>query len=187
MRFEMEKETEQDENILENKEKELWAWNLKVTLQTGFVNGNLETFGKGSMGEKEVWTEFRKGNSLDQTRLIIINTESQPASIHLPPRQIGFSVFWLISLYPLQKNLDHQGVSPQEVGSDEAVRRRGIGKRTAYPVQIPALPGMTPGGKEELGDQNFLEFFFLFVQKIFEQGFVEIVFLPIPAFHRAGG
>ena len=78
-------------------------------------------------------------------------------------------------------------MSPQKIGPNEPMRRRGIGEGTAYPIQIPVLPGMTPGGKEELGDQNFLEFFFLFVQKVFEQRLVKIVFLPIPAFHRAGG
>lgn len=74
-------------------------------------------------------------------------------------------------------------MSSQEIAPDEAVRRRRLGKRTAYPVQIPALPSMAPGRKEELSDQHFLELFFLFSQKILEQGFVEIVFLTIPAFH----
>ena len=71
----------------------------------------------------------------------------------------------------------------QKIGSDKPARRGGIGKRTTYPVQIPTFPGMTSGRKKELRDQHFLKGFSLFGQKILKQGFVEIVFLSISAFH----
>lgn len=78
-------------------------------------------------------------------------------------------------------------MSSQEIGSSKAVRWRRVGKRAAYPVQIPTLPGMTTGGEKELSHEHFLVVFFLLGQKVLEQGFIKIVFLPIPAFHRAGG